>query len=463
MSLFYEVLYWLIKNCLYLVDCIMEVFGVLSGLTSIEIESGGAKEVTLLEYLITNRNVQTVFLVIATISVFIAAIFMLVSIIKNSVVTKHKSHYKTLFEFLMTTTSTFLTVFGLLLAIWLANEILILIDMAFNGGADYTLGQTIMNICAGQPIDWGDRKVNGFAFAGSNSFFGDLGDPSWGIFYDIDKPGEGGVADITTFNFLTATVASVALFVVMIQTVLGLTTRIFNIIFLYLSSPLIIATVPLDDGARFKLWRETAISKVLLAYGSVLAVNIFILALPLIQKINIQDAPDIVNDLFILILVVCGAFTIPTAQLLFSRLIGTQAEENREATSGLRSLFGTALGTGRMIAGAKRAVFGGVNRYGRPTKGMLHYGAKAGGGAANVVGGVLGGNAYRGGVTKMKSSMANLKNTLKGNFGKISAPENTSGAGGGKFMQGGGLIGMAKKVGNPTKSVADTIRGSKGE
>ena len=183
----------------------------------------------------------------------------------------------------------------------------------------------------------------------------------------------------------------------------------------------------------------------------------------MIQKINIQDAPDIVNDLFILILVVCGAFTIPTAQLLFSRLIGTQAEENREATSGLRSLFGTALGTGRMIAGAKRAVFGGVNRYGRSTKGMLHYGAKAGGGAANVVGGVLGGNAYRGGVTKMKSSMANLKNTLKGNFGKISAPENASGAGGGKFMQGGGLIGMAKKVGNPTKSVADKIRGSKGE
>lgn len=462
MSLFYEVLYWLIKNCLYLVDCIMEVFGVLSGLTSIEIEASGAKEVTLLEYLITNRNVQTVFLVIATISVFIAGIFMLVSIIKNSVVTKHKSHYKTLFEFLMTTTSTFLTVFGLLLAIWLANEILVLIDMAFNGGADYTLGQTIMNICAGQQIDWGDRKVNGFAFAGINSFFGDLGNPSWGIFYNIDKPGEGGVADITTFNFLTATVASVALFVVMIQTVLGLTTRIFNIIFLYLSSPLIIATVPLDDGARFKLWRETAISKVLLAYGSVLAVNIFILALPLIQKINIQDAPDIVNDLFILILVVCGAFTIPTAQLLFSRLIGTQAEENREATSGLRSLFGTALGTGRMIAGAKRAVFGGVNRYGRSTKGMLHYGAKAGGGAANVVGGVLGGNAYRGGVTKMKSSMANLKNTLKGNFGKISAPD-TSAAGGGKFMQGGGLIGMAKNVGNPTKSVRGKIRGSKGE
>ena len=463
MSLFYEVLYWLIKNCLYLVDCIMEVFGVLSGLTSIEIESGGAKEVTLLEYLITNRNVQTVFLVIATISVFIAAIFMLVSIIKNSVVTKHKSHYKTLFEFLMTTTSTFLTVFGLLLAIWLANEILILIDMAFNGGTDYTLGQTIMNICAGQPIDWGDRKVNGFSFGDStNAFFGKL-EPAWmGILYDVNQAGEGGVADITTFNFLTATVASVALFVVMIQTVLGLTTRIFNIIFLYLSSPLIIATVPLDDGARFKLWRETAISKVLLAYGSVLAVNIFILALPLIQKINIQDAPDIVNDLFILILVVCGAFTIPTAQLLFSRLIGTQAEENREATSGLRSLFGTALGTGRMIAGAKRAVFGGVNRYGRSTKGMLHYGAKAGGGAANVVGGVLGGNAYRGGVTKMKSSMANLKNTLKGNFGKISAPD-TSAAGGGKFMQGGGLIGMAKNVGNPTKSVADTIRGSKGE
>ena len=108
MSLFYEVLYWLIKNCLYLVDCIMEVFGALSGLTSVTV-SGENREVYLLEYLVTNKSVQTVFFVIAGISIFVALCFTIISVIKNAVVTKHKSQGKTLFEFLMTTISTLLT------------------------------------------------------------------------------------------------------------------------------------------------------------------------------------------------------------------------------------------------------------------------------------------------------------------------------------------------------------------
>lgn len=442
MSLFYEVLYWLIKNCLYLVDCIMEVFGALSGLTSVTV-SGENREVYLLEYLVTNKSVQTVFFVIAGISIFVALCFTIISVIKNAVVTKHKSQSKTLFEFLMTTISTLLTAFALLAIIWLANEILQLIDLAFNNGNDYTLGQTIMNICAGQQIDWGDRAVNGFSFGDSpNAFFGEL-EPAWmGILYDVNTPGEGGVADITTFNFLTATIASVAMLIVMIQAVLGLTARIFNIVFIYLCAPLIIATVPLDDGARFKLWRETAISKVLLAYGTVLAVNIFILVLPIITTITIQSVSQTVNDLFILILVVCGAFTIPAGQLLFARLIGTQAEENRETTSGLRSMFATALGTGRMVAGAKRAVFGGTNRYGRQTGGLLRGGAKMGAKTVNAAGTFIGGNAYRAGVAKMKTNVKELKNSLKG-----------------KFMEGNGIAGMAHRAGQPVKRAAQSAKG----
>ena len=455
MSLFYEVLYWLIKNCLYLVDCIMEVFGALSGLTSVSVE-GSTEEVNLLEYLVTNKDVQTVFFVIAGISVFIAFCFTIVAIIKNSVISKRKSHAKTLLEFLMTVISTLLTAFALLAIIWLANEILQLIDMAFNIENTNSLGQTIMNICAGQSIDWGDRKVNGFSFGDStNAFFGKL-DPAWmGILYNVNKPGVGGVADITTFNFLTATIASVALLIVMVQAVLGLTARVFNVVFIYLCAPMIVATVPLDDGARFKLWRETAISKVLLAYGTVLAVNVFILLLPLITHMRISAVSQTVNDLFVLILVVCGAFTIPAGQLLFSRLIGTQAEENREAMSGIRSMFGTALGAGRMVAGAKRAVFGGTNRYGVKTSGIFRTGAKAGGGLINAAGSMIGGNAYRAGVAKMKGGMSKLKDTLQGNFGKVSPNATSSG---GNFMQGGGLVGMAKRAGAKAQGVADIIR-----
>ncbi len=459
MSLFYEVLYWLIKNCLYVVDCIMEVFSALSGLTQVTVAASGAggqaQSVNLLEYVLTNSSVQTVFLVICGVSLFIAFCFTMVSIIKNSVVTKHKSHGKTVFQFLMTGISTMLTVFGLFAFIWLSSEVLVLIDYAFNIENSDTLGQTIMEICAGKDIDWGDKAVNGFAFEGDGAFFGDL-NPAWmGILHDVNTPGTNAQADITTFNFLVAAIVAVALIIVMIQAVIGLTGRIFNVVFLFLCAPIVIATVPLDDGARFKLWRETAISKVLLAYGTVIAVNVFILILPLITnnlRISGDNLPSLVNDLFRLVLILGGAFTIPAAQLLFSRLLGTQAEESREGTSGFRSMFTTMLGAGRMIGGAKRMVFGGTNRYGKKTKGALGAALGVGAGATNLSGSLLGGNAYRSAMSRGKEKMGNLRNTLRGNFGKIQSGD---GQGGGKFMQGNGLAGAigrgAKKIGNAIK------------
>lgn len=449
MSLFYEVLYWIITNCLYLVDSIMEVFEILSGLSTVAVE-GSDSEVVLLEYVITNATVQKVFFCVAGLSMFVAFVFTMVAICKNMVITNKKTVGKTTFQFLMTSFSVLITIYALFGFIYLANEILQIIDLSFNVTADdrnLTLGQKIMEICAGKEIFWNEAKnVNEIPFA---DMFGLEKD--WGIFYDLENP-SGGKADFSTFNFLLGTLASIGLIIVLVQAALSLTMRIFNIVFLYIAAPLCIATVPLDNGARFKLWRETTISKILLAYGNVIAVNVYILLLPLLTKLSISDKGTLVNMIFQTVLIVCGAMTIPGGQLLFARLFGTQAEENREALSGFRSMASTVIGGGHAVASLGRGIFGGTNRYNKHTNGILGGAAKVAGGAVNLGGSLLGGNAYRSTMSKVKTGASNLKNTLKGNFGKINPQAQQSQ---GNFMSNGGLVGSLKSLNNIRKNGLD--------
>ena len=102
--------------------------------------------------------------------------------------------------------------------------------------------------------------------------------------------------------------------------------------------PISMSTLPLDDGARFKNWREMFVTKIVLAYGAVLAVNIFALLLPLINQMHIDGASNFANAMFTLFMIVGGAMIIPAGQTLFARLFG-QADDMRAGGGWLRSAF----------------------------------------------------------------------------------------------------------------------------
>lgn len=207
------------------------------------------------------------------------------------------------------------------------------------------------------------------------------------------------------FNMLVAYIAVILLIVALLGSMLGLVKRLFDIVYLFWSLPLMTATMPLDDGARFKAWRETVVSKIVLAYGAVLSVNVFYLMLGPIQRLNIGDN-SFVNQIFRLVLIIGGGLSISGGQLLFARLMGTSAEEGREMAQSARTLLG---GMGTAIAGAgmaKRAIFGGTNKYGKHTTGAMSIAGRG----ANVMGSLALGNAYR----KPVATMANAKDAVVG-------------------------------------------------
>ena len=161
-----------------------------------------------------------------------------------------------------------------------------------------------------------------------------------------------------TFMYLPALIAGIALAIALIMAVLNLAKRVYEIVFVYFSMPVAMSTLPMDDGARFKNWREMFVTKIILAYGAVLAVNIFVLILPIINGMHIDGVSDFANSMFTVFMIVGGAMIIPAGQTLFARLFG-QADDMRAGGGWLRSAFyGGRIASGLTIGLAAKGIKG---------------------------------------------------------------------------------------------------------
>lgn len=204
---------------------------------------------------------------------------------------------------------------------------------------------------------------------------------------------------LDSFNLFTAYLVAVVMVISMFLLSVGLVKRIYDIVVLVICMPLVCGTIPLDDGARFRAWRETFMSKVLVAFGAVIAINVFYMLGTYIMGPQFGMVVRYLTDegvlnavsavIFKMLLLLGGALCINGCQVLIARIMGTSADESREAmqtlatiTSGVRLGAAGLLGAGRLAFGAagktKRALFGGQNRYGRETTGVANYAARLG-------------------------------------------------------------------------------------
>lgn len=236
-----------------------------------------------------------------------------------------------------------------------------------------------------------------------------------GLFEDGSKPyTRSAMVELESFNMWTAYLVAVIMLVVIIWSMLGLVKRVFDITFLFLALPLVSATIPLDDGAKFKTWRDTVISKIVLAFGVVFSINIFLIMLPIIQQIDFVDLgwSAAIVTVFKIFLMLGGALAINGGQLLAARLVGADASESREMSQAARALLGGTMAAGGLMRGAKNAVLGGTNKYGRQVGGVLPLAAKLGVGATNAVGTAYAGAAYRN--SAFGKGASNVANALRG-------------------------------------------------
>lgn len=283
-------------------------------------------------------------------------------------------------------------------------------------------------------------------------------------FEDEDDLEKSGKIQLDSFNFVLAFLCGIIVLIALCSTLLGLVKRIYDLVILFLTLPLITATIPLDDGAKFKLWRETVISKVVLAYGSVFAICVFMLVAGEITKIALMGYGTLANSVFRIFLICGGALTISGGQLLLARIIGASAEESREMAQSARTLMGGAMTGMGMSKAVGRGLFGHRNANGQRVGGLLKGAAgvlgAVGGGLANTLGGAIGGQAYKSsavgrGVSKTQQALKNFGGS-SGWFGQ----DKTTGGNtlGGAIASGTGKLG-SKLAGSKTAQKSGLDRG----
>lgn len=339
---------WLLK----LVDGLMEIFSAISGITDVTYKG---EKVNIIEFLAGDSTVNTIFWCVFILAIGLTCIFTIAALIKN-MINSQRNVSTIVGKFFLALLGTMAMLTVLFLIILISNSLLVLVSQIFQIGNTTKLSSALFNACAG---DW----INGYSVSefdvsklGVKEIFGDY--TTGFVFPDSWK--YNGMVNPDNFLYLPSLIAGIALAIALVVAILNLAKRVYEIIFMYFVMPMSMSTLPLDDGARFKTWRETFITKIVIAYGTVFSVNVFILLLPLITRMRIDEVGGFGNSMFVIFMIVGGAMVIPAGQALFCKLFG-QADDMHAGGNFLRSAFYGSRMLGAATFGlAHKVIHGGV-------------------------------------------------------------------------------------------------------
>ncbi len=88
--------------------------------------------------------------------------------------------------------------------------------------------------------------------------------------------------DVTEINWLYAFFETGLVIIIFLKLIIEAMSRIFMILILYVVSPYFVAMMPLDDGAKFKKWKEMFVGFMISVFGPILAMKMYLVLLPYI-------------------------------------------------------------------------------------------------------------------------------------------------------------------------------------
>lgn len=361
---FQELIMLLFLWFLRLIDGIMEIFSAIAGITDVTV---GGQKVNIIEYLVGDSTVGTIFWCVFILAVGLTCIFGIVALVKN-MIANNKNVSSIIGKIALSLLGTMAMLVVVILGILIANSILTLVAEIFQIGNTTKLSNALFNACVGE---W----LNGYTVAevditscSVSKIMGDYNATAFGIWPTSWKGN--GMINPDTFLYLPSMIASIALMIAMVVAIINLAKRVYEIVLMYIVMPVSMATLPLDDGARFKVWRETFVTKIILAYGTVFSVNIFVLLLPLISKMHIDGVGGFGNSMFLIFMIIGGAMVIPAGQNLFARLFG-QADDMHAGGSFLHSAFYGGRIASAMTFGAAFKLIRGATHVGKGIAGKI--------------------------------------------------------------------------------------------
>ena len=156
--------------------------------------------------------------------------------------------------------------------------------------------------------------------------------------------------DLSDFPFFFSFLAAGVVLFGIGSAMLIFVDRVLSLVILYIAAPISISTSMIDDGARFKLWRDQFLSKFIMGYGMILAINIYALVCGLVMNPEFAFFPGegtaFLNFILKLLVIGGGALTMQKSMALVGNLVsqGAGSNELRDNALSMGSLARMAKG-----------------------------------------------------------------------------------------------------------------------
>lgn len=340
-------LFMILRYLCKIIDYIQISFNVFIGASEVSVGSGAtAQSMPLLDALMWQPTVNKAFWIITALGLGIAMILCIYATMKSTLDFdfENKRPVGAVLKSMMKCFIQFLTVpFFTLFLLKLAGLVMKVINLATYdpNKSPASLGSILfclasLDACkdprynisskvAG--VDYMTTGIRGDYFTGKEDYM------------DMDRVFD--YFSVTEFDYFTGIVLALFLAVILLICIITFIQRLFEIIVLYLVSPLFVATMPLDDGEKFSKWRELFIAKVFSGYGSVLSMNIYLMLCPIILGNSItwgsagtsQEATYLIKMIFL----VGGAWAMLKIGPMVTQLLSYQAGIAEEATGNMVS------------------------------------------------------------------------------------------------------------------------------
>ena len=364
-DIFFTFIYNGFCQFLWLLDQLQSGFDVLIGLKDITYYSeatGQDTQTTLLQYFMNNDIIRNAMISITFIALGLSIIFAIYSVMRSTLDFDFEgkrpvgkvlnSVAKTMIAFLLVPT---ICIFG----VSLVSIVLKQTCSAISGGSDASLGRWVLaisSIDAGRgnpPVDFMNQKTS------------QINEPWYSLLYEgMDYITFGAKIHVSHIDYLIGYAAIIFMMIVMIACLFTFIKRIFDIIILYITSPYFVSTIVLDDGEKFRKWRESFIARILVGFGSVIGMRIFLMMVPVIMNDNVKIfdsfAGNITGGYVIrLVFILGGMFAVYKSSTLLTGIISSSvaAEENMN-----NALLGGMV-AGGMMKGAKAMAGAGISAF----------------------------------------------------------------------------------------------------
>ncbi len=361
-----------------LVDFVESVFNVFAGLAPVYYQPPGqkARQMTLLDVVFDMEGITLAFWMITLAAMGICIIFTIYKTIKSisDMALEDKNPVSKVLSDAMKAGVTFLMIpFLCVMMLQLSSTVTKQAQIAFKEaqGVDASVG-TILFLSATMDADKKttepkDMLTGVIKYKGTHnpSFHDSVRKPylqNSTRYQNLDTVrNEFHAANV---NYIVGFISAILILIILLLAIITFVRRLFELLLLYLVSPLFVSTIPLDDGITFARWREMFVAKFFSGFGMIFAMKYYLMLVPFISNSGLELYPKNlaygaeINNILQVFLIIGGAWAVFKSQSLLLELLNPEAAQAERQVNAL--VTGAVMGAASVATGGAGAVLTGA-------------------------------------------------------------------------------------------------------